>query len=291
VEVRYSGEPIGEIAVAKAAGERMSADEDVLLAAMVGQAGLAFNNARLAIELEARLHELSMQADELQASRQRIVTAREGQRQRVVQIIHDLVEVRLETARGTIEGIADLLPGRADEAAERVETVLVECGAALDDLRTLARGIFPAVLADQGLLAAVHTHVMQAQLPIGIEIDGEGARHRFSPDAEANVYFCVVQALANAGAYAPSSSVVVRLAEEDSRLAFSVADDGPGVDQRRLLTGADIRDMRDRLEALGGSLEARSSVGRGTVISGWVPLAGVGPALVAVSVGVPAAVS
>jgi signal transduction histidine kinase len=271
VEVRYRGQPVGEIAVLKAAGERLRPDEEVVLNAMAGQAGLAFNNARLAIELEARLQEISAQADELRASRQRIVTARQGQRQRVVQIIHDQVELRLEAARLAVDGIERLLPDGADEAADWVERLLLECGEALDSLRTLARGIFPAVLADQGLVPALQTHAVQAGLPVTVDIEADEACGRFDADAEANVYFCVVQALANAGAYAPASNVVVRLRAANGRLEFSVADDGPGAEQRTLSEGADIRDMRDRLEAIGGALEVVSFLGQGTAVSGWVP--------------------
>jgi signal transduction histidine kinase len=292
VEVRYRGEPVGEIAVVKAVGERLRPEEDVLLNAMAGQAGLAFNNARLAIELEARLQELSAQADELRASRQRIVTARQGQRQRVVQIIHDQVEIRLEAAGRALDGIQLLLPDDTDEAADWVERVLLECGVALDSLRALARGIFPAVLADQGLVPAVRAHAVQAQLPVTIDIEADGASGRFDAEAEANVYFCVVQALANAGAYAPGSHVVVRLSVADDRLAFSVADDGPGAEERRLIAGADIRDMRDRLDAIGGALEVLSVLGRGTVVSGWVPAErGACREAVTVSVGGPPPVS
>jgi signal transduction histidine kinase len=273
VEVRYRGEAVGELAVASATGQRLGHDDEVLLNAMAGQAGLAFNNARLAMQLEARLQEISAQAEDLRASRQRIVTARQTQRQRVVQIIHDQVEVRLEAIRRDIEGIEALLPESTEEAAHWVEAVLGECGQALDSLRALARGIFPAVLADQGLLPALQTHAVQAKLPLTVHIDGDAAPGRFDPEAEANVYFCVVQALANAGAYAPNCTVVVRLTAEFDRVAFSVVDDGPGADQSRISAGADIRDMRDRLEAIGGALHVLSSVGHGTVVSGWVPLA------------------
>jgi signal transduction histidine kinase len=83
--------------------------------------------------------------------------------------------------------------------------------------------------------------------------------------------------LANAGAYAPGSSVVVQVCAEAGRLRFSVADDGPGTDPRRLQAGSDVRDMRDRVEAVGGELDATTAPGKGTIISGSVPAQALSP--------------
>jgi signal transduction histidine kinase len=269
VSVSYRGQPVGEIAVAKAPGERVTPDDDALLSSLAAQAGLAFNNARLTIELQARLHEISAQAADLRASRQRIVTAREVQRQRVVQLIHERVETRLEAADFQLEQVVRLLPDDREGALACLDGLMEHCGESLDALRDLARGIFPAVLADQGVLPALHAYVLQAGLPVDIDIDGQ--HDRFDPNAEASAYFCVVQALANAGTYASGSRVSVTLSATIDRLVFSVSDDGPGADPARLARGADIQDMRDRVEAVGGVFEATSAPGQGTVVSGWVP--------------------
>ncbi len=269
VEVVYGGRPVGQIAVAKGPGERLLPAEEGLLTSLASQAGLAFNNARLAIELQDRLTEVSGQAADLRASRQRIVTAREVLRQRVVQLIHERVETHLESADHQLERAELLLPDHPEQALECFDSLLAEGGESLDALRDLARGIFPAVLADQGVMPALHAHLMQVQLPV--EVDLEGWEERFEPDAEASVYFCVVQALANAGTYAVGSRVVVRLTASDDRLEFSVVDDGPGVEQAVLSAGADIQDMRDRVDAVGGEFIAQSAPGEGTVVSGWVP--------------------
>jgi signal transduction histidine kinase len=270
--VSYDGEAIGQIAVATARGEHLRPDEEELLAAIAAQAGLAVNNARLAIELQARLEEISAQAAELQASRQRIVTARQGQRQRVVQLIHDRVEVRLDHASRMLDELAPLLERDPERAVELCDVLADECGEALDALRDLAHGIFPAILADQGVVGALDAYVLQAGLPIDVRIDAIGTTARYDPQAEATVYFCIIQALANAGTYAPESTVLVRIVVEAGQLHFSVVDDGPGADPLRLQAGADIRDMRDRVEAIGGELHATSTPG-GTVIAGFVPVA------------------
>ena len=269
VTVSYRDEPVGEIAVAKAPGERLTAADDALLNSLALQAGLAFNNARLTIELQARLQKISVQAADLSASRQRIVTARQVQRQRVVQLIHDRVETRLEAADAQLEQVGRLLPDDPAPALDCFDALMEQCGESLDALRDLARGIFPAVLTDQGVTPALHAYVLQARLPVTIDLDG--GHERFDGRAEASIYFCVVQALENAGTYASGSRVSVTLAASVDRLAFSVADDGPGVDSTRLVQGADIQDMRDRVEAVGGEFEARSTLGRGTTVVGWVP--------------------
>ncbi|MBA2439803.1 MAG: hypothetical protein H0V50_03915 [Thermoleophilaceae bacterium] len=260
---------MGEIAVAKRAGERLTPAEDGLLTSLAAQAGLAFNNARLTIELQDRLQYMSAQAADLHASRQRIVTARQVERQRVVQIIHDRVETHLQTADSLIGQVQLLLPADQEQALDCFDTLLAEGAESLAALRDLARGIFPAILADQGVMPALNAHVLQARLPVDVDI--QAWHERFEPNAETSVYFCVVRALANAGAYASGSHVTVRLTASDHRLEFSIADDGPGVDPARLTQGADIQDMRDRVEAVGGEFDAFSMLGQGTVVSGWVP--------------------
>ncbi len=270
--VTYHGETVGEIAVATVHGERLRPEAKALLSALAGQAGLAVNNARLSLQLEARLREISGQAAELRASRQRIVTARQAQRQRVVQIIHDRVEIRLDRAAEMLDELEPLLGSDVDRSCERIDTLVTECGDALGALRELARGIFPAILADRGLAAALDAYVLQADMAnVDVCLDGVDATNRCDPQAEVIVYFCVIQALANVDAYAAGSSVVVRVRAEMGRVSFSVADDGPGTEPERLHAGGDVRDMRDRVEAVGGELHATTTLGSGTVISGSVP--------------------
>src|SRR5207302_4628921 len=157
-------------------------------------------------------------------------------------------ETRLEGADAQLEEVERILPAAGDRAVECFDELLERCGESLDALRALARGIFPPVLTDQGVVPALQAHALQAGLPVEIVIEGHPGR--FDPNAEASVYFCVAQALANAGTYASGSHVTVRLTAAVDQLAFSVVDDGPGVDPTRLARGADIQDMRDRVEAI-----------------------------------------
>jgi signal transduction histidine kinase len=170
-----------------------------------------------------------------------------------------------------LDELAPLLANDPERALELSDELLAECGQALEALRELARGIFPAILADQGVVSALEAYVLQARLPIDVAVATD-VTDRYDQHAEATVYFCVIQALANAGAYAPESNVVVRIGAERGQLSFSVTDDGPGTDAQRLHAGADIGDMRDRVEAIGGEFTATSAPGAGTVVSGSVPI-------------------
>jgi signal transduction histidine kinase len=272
VPVRYRDEEVGRISIATVHGERLRPEAEQLLVALAGQAGIAVHNARLTIELEARLREISAQADELRASRHRIVSARQAQRQRVAELIHSRVEARLEHASDMLDVLEPMLASDVERAVEQIDRLVEECGGALDALRDLARGIFPAILGDQGLGPALDAYVRRADLKtVDVGWGGLDGTCRHDPQAEATVYFCVIQALGNAIEYAPSSDVVVRVCAEPGRLTFSVSDDGPGADPIRLRDGNDIRDMRDRVEAVGGDFHATTSIGTGTVISGAVP--------------------
>jgi signal transduction histidine kinase len=218
VVVVHRGVPVGEIAVAKPPGEKLTPAEHRLLTSLVAQAGVAFNNAGLTVELEDRLQEMTEQTADLRASRQRIVTARQGQRQRVVQLIQERVETHLEHVDAGLDQVQSLLPDRGEEALVHFDHLLGEGQAGLDALRDLARGIFPAVLADQGVLPALQAYVLQARLPVEVEL--LGMPERYEANAEAAAYFCVVQALNNAGAYAPGSDVTVRLEASGDGLEF-----------------------------------------------------------------------
>jgi signal transduction histidine kinase len=172
-----------------------------------------------------------------------------------------------------------LLDGAADDPAEiRELTADLRSGlrAALDDLRALARGIYPPVLADQGLRAALHAQADRAPMPVLVEADGIG---RFSRETEATLYFCILEALQNVAKYAQASLTTVTLAEADGRLAFSVADDGAGFDPATAVHGSGLQGMGDRLSAVGGELAVTSAPGRGTTVSGSVPVAALIPAM------------
>jgi signal transduction histidine kinase len=139
----------------------------------------------------------------------------------------------------------------------------------LENLRDLARGIYPPLLADQGLAAALDSQARKSAVSVTLESDGIG---RYDQEHEAAIYFCALEALQNVAKYASATSVSIRLAERDGRLTFEVTDDGSGFDPKETGYGTGLQGMADRLAALEGALEVRSSPGAGTTVVGSVPV-------------------
>jgi signal transduction histidine kinase len=167
--------------------------------------------------------------------------------------------------------LADQLVERDPRGArELLGSLQVDATAALEDLRDLARGIYPPLLADQGLGAALQAQARKSLMPVAFEIEGIG---RYSQEIESAVYFSCLEALQNVAKYANASSVTISLARSDGQLSFSVADDGVGFDPRSTTQGTGLRGIEDRLDALGGTVRIESAMGTGTRVGGSVPIA------------------
>jgi signal transduction histidine kinase len=262
VAVRYGDELLGAITLQKPRNEPVSATEDKLLEHLASQAGLVLRNVRLTAELHARI-------DDLRASRRRLVQAQDTERQRIERNLHDGAQqqlVALNVQLTLLEDAADD-PGEVREITGELRAGL---RAALDDLRALARGIYPPLLADQGLSAALHAQAGKAPLPVEIEADGIG---RYPREAEAAAYFCILEALQNVAKYARASRATVALSCPDRHLGFTVTDDGDGFDPAKATHGTGLQGMADRLAAVGGTLRVDSAPGAGTTISGTLPVA------------------
>ncbi len=260
--VRHQGEVLGALSVSKRPGENLTPAEDKLMTDLGSQAGLILHNAGLTEQLLARLAEL-------RASRQRIVAAQDDQRRRIERDIHD-------GAQQQLMGIAAMLAqaetaAGQDEERERalVARLRAETRSALETLRELARGIYPPLLADQGLAAAVSAQAGKAAGPVELDASGVG---RYPEEIETAVYFCCVEALQNAARHASGATVLVRLSGSDGEISFAVQDDGPGFDSGSVPASSGLEHMRDRLAALGGVIEIDSRAGRGTTVAGRVPL-------------------
>ena len=141
--------------------------------------------------------------------------------------------------------------------------------ATIQELRELAHGIYPPLLADNGLAEALRAAAARAPVPVTVSADGIG---RYSQGVETAVYFCCLEALQNAAKHAPEATVRLRLWEESGGLLFSVSDDGPGFDAARARSGHGFVNMSDRLGAIGGTVRWESQPGQGSTISGSVPV-------------------
>jgi signal transduction histidine kinase len=140
---------------------------------------------------------------------------------------------------------------------------------AIEALRALAHGIYPPLLAELGLAAAIEAHARKAPIEVAVESDDIV---RYSEATEAALYFCCLEALQNVTKYAEASRAVVRLAQSDGRLTLAVSDDGTGFDPAAAVNGAGLQNMSDRVEALGGVLSIVSAPGKGTTVIASLPL-------------------
>ncbi|HEX2030527.1 MAG TPA: histidine kinase [Actinomycetota bacterium] len=253
--VRHQGELLGALSVLPRAGEELTPTQESLLSDLAGQAGLVLRNVRL--------------IEELRASRKRLVAAQDEERRRLERNIHDGAQQQLVALAVKLRLVETTAARDPEKAATMAGQVKAELQAALEDLRDLARGIYPPLLADKGLPAALEAQARKSALPVEVHPDGVG---RYPPEAEAAVYFCVLEALQNAAKYAEASRIDVRLEAADGELRFKVADDGRGFDPATTPLGSGLRNMADRLEALGGSLQIGSAVGGGTTVGGRIPV-------------------
>jgi signal transduction histidine kinase len=255
VPVRHLGEVLGALSIRKRPGEPVSATERALVDDLAAQAGLVLRNVRL--------------IEELRASRRRIVAAQDERAKKLERDIHDGAQQQL-VALAVKQRIAASLVGKDDEKLRTMlEGLQAETTDALENLRDLARGIYPPLLADKGLAEALTAQARKAPIPVHVESDGIG---RYPQEIESALYFCCLEALQNVAKYANATRVEVRLSESADELAFEVQDDGKGFDASSAKRGSGLQGMADRLEAVGGHLEVRSMPGAGTTVTGRVPV-------------------
>jgi signal transduction histidine kinase len=253
--VAYRGEQLGALSVAMPPNEPLTPVGEKLISDLASQAGLVLRNVRL--------------IEELRASRQRLVSAQDEERRRLERNLHDGAQqqlVALAVQLGLAQRLAENESPNVSELLGRLQTQSTE---ALDNLRDLARGIYPPLLADQGLAAALSAQARKAPLPVEVQSDG---LDRYDQEAEAAVYFCCLEALQNVAKYAGATKARVRLTTDAGELSFEVTDDGKGFDSERVHLGSGLQNMADRLAALGGSIEVRSRPGQGTTVLGRLPV-------------------
>src|SRR5439155_20495996 len=259
VAVRHGAELLGALAIQKPPSEPLTPTEETLLEDLAAQAGLVLRNVRLTADLQASL-------EDLRASRRRLVGAQDQERRKIERNLHDGAQqqlVALSVQVGLLERLAQD-PDRVKEMAGRLRGAVQD---ALDDLRDLARGIYPPLLADKGLAAALEAQARRAAVATTVHADGVG---RYPQEVEAAVYFCALEALQNVAKYAEASSASVRLTQRDGDLMFEIEDDGRGFDATLTRRGTGLQGMADRLDAIGGTLTVRSTPGEGTLVTGSI---------------------
>jgi signal transduction histidine kinase len=259
VPVRHGDELLGALSLSKPPNEPLTGTEDSLLQHLASQASLVMRNAQLTAELRATI-------DELLASRRRLVEAQDAERRRIERNLHDGAQQQL-IALAIQLGLLAELADDPDLVRQAIPDLKAQLSAALDDLRALARGIYPPLLAEQGLVMALRAQAARSPVPVVLDADQVG---RYPQDTESTVYFCTLEALQNVAKHAQASAVTVRLSGSSEVLEFSVSDDGAGF-PAGTSHGFGLQGMSDRLAAHGGTLTVRSRPGQGTTITGRLP--------------------
>lgn len=269
VPVRHQGVLLGALSINKRAGELLTPIEEKLLADLAAQAGLVLQSVRLTAELQARLTEISQQAVELRASRQRIVATQDTERRRLERNIHDGAQQNLVALTVKLRLATSLAKRDPERARASVMALESDSDQALETLRALASGIYPPLLREHGLAVAIRAEV--AKMPFSVTLDADHLE-RYPVEVEAAVYFVCLEALQNVTKHARASRVEINLRSSIHELSFEVSDDGAGFDVAREAGGSGLRNMIDRIEGMGGRLKIRSTANGGTRVSGTVPI-------------------
>jgi signal transduction histidine kinase len=245
-------ELLGAITLVERPSDPIIPAKERLIMALAAQAGLVLRNVRL--------------FEDLKASRQRLVTAQDEERRRLERNIHDGAQQRLLSLAVAVGLVRDrasdpVLSAELDKLGE-------ELGVTLNELRELARGMYPAILTEAGLGPALESLVQRASVTARLASVPEG---RLPAPVEATAYFVASEALVNAAKHARASSVTVDARAVNHRLVVEVVDDGVGGAESANGTG--LLGLSDRVAALGGSLRVESPAGMGTRIVAEIPVA------------------
>lgn len=255
---------VGRIECGLKPGRSWTNADDDLLQSLARQAAMAIRGSLLAEQLADRLEELA-------ASRARIVRAQDAERRRIERNIHDGIQqdlVALIANLGVARAQLARDPSVVDESLARLQD---DARSALAELRELARGIHPPVLADRGILEAIEARTARMPLGVGFEVDRNLDGARFPGEVEAAAYFLVCEALTNAAKHSGVQEAKVRITRSDAGLLIEVVDHGRGFDPRRTQR-AGLAGIADRVEAVGGTFQVHSAPGSGTVVRAALPV-------------------
>jgi signal transduction histidine kinase len=256
-EVRESGRPVAAVV-----HDEALRDEPAFIDAAATHALATLENQRLAARTAALLREV-------EDSRARLAASADDERRRLERDLHDGAQQRLVALRLRLGLAEELLARDHARGAELVRQLGPEAEAALEEIRALARGVYPPPLVDHGLAAALRSAALRSPLPVAVIAQAD---RRYPQHIEAAAYFCGLEALQNAAKHATASRVTVLIAEAGGSLRLVVTDDGQGFDPDRVERGAGLTNLEDRARAVGGDVTIESQPGAGTRIEATIPL-------------------
>ncbi|MDQ3987527.1 MAG: hypothetical protein M3280_13645 [Actinomycetota bacterium] len=248
LSITRRGESLGGLAVRKPRNEPVTPKDKDLLEDLRAQAGLGLFNARLVIELQARLEQIEAQAHDLRVSRERIVGAQDDSRKALERDISLGPQRVLEQIYQDLNRAVGQIDSDPEGAAGTLQDVTAQTTSTLESLREIARGIYPPLLADKGLVAALEAHARKNDLPITIDADEATTEHRFGDALEPAAYFCCVEVLSDR----PDVPRTVSISQTTEELRLEITNVRAQIDNERRIA--------DRVEALGGVVKERASV-------------------------------
>ncbi|HJS92692.1 MAG TPA: histidine kinase [Solirubrobacteraceae bacterium] len=225
-----------------------------------------------AVREERARHEGELRGllNDLRAAQRRVAVAGDAERRRIERDLHDGAQQRLMALRLELGLLEERVSDDPKRATEMLRELRLELDEALDELRELAHGLYPPLLASDGLEAALAATARRSAIPVTIDTNGMTRAPR---SIESAAYFCCLEALQNAAKHAgPDARAVIELRMKDGSLRFSVRDDGAGFDPGDMQPGYGLINLRDRLSALGGDASVTSAPGAGTTMTGYIPL-------------------
>jgi signal transduction histidine kinase len=212
----------------------------------------------------------AVRAQDVGPVRRRIL-AEEAERQRIERNLHDGAQQRLIALRVKLGVIQDMLQTESPESAQMLAALDAELEQAIEDIREVAQDLHPRLLADLGLPGALRSAARRSPYHVTVSARGIG---RYPLEVETAVHYCCLEALQNATKHAgPGAPVAIKLHHDDGSLQFEVSDRGRGFEFGDESAGSGLRNMQDRIAAVGGVLSIESEPGAGTKIIGTVPAA------------------
>jgi signal transduction histidine kinase len=252
--------------------DRVLVEEDRrLLGQLAAQAAVAVHERYLSMELANGLEVITRQASELIASRARIAAAQNVERRRIQRDLHDGVQQEVVALAAKLAIVRQRLR-RGEVADETLDELQADLHRHLSQLRDVAHGIHPPVLADRGLLEAIEAQASRMPLAVVIEADAALRGIRYPEPVESAAWYLLAEALTNVVKHAEAQQIVVALAERSGQLVVEVRDDGRGFDPTGP-RGLGLVGLVDRVDIAGGSLQVCSAPGAGTTLHAELPLA------------------
>ncbi|MGH3529985.1 MAG: sensor histidine kinase, partial [Pseudonocardiaceae bacterium] len=280
LSIRAGGEPIGRIAVDRAALAGLHTQRRHLLEDIADSLGAILQLGRLEIELERQLRAALAHAEEIAVSRRQAVSEMDSERRTIERNLHDGAQhhlVSLRMALGLVEH--ELACGQFDQARDRLGQLATQIDTAETVLADTASGVSSILLSERGLVAALNAELSGAHPPIVVTSPDALSDVRFPSEVETAVYFCCLEAVNNARKHAPGAAVTVGVCEVQDTLRFTVRDKGPGFISQTNGAGSGpgpggrgLRNVTARITAVSGKILIRSVPGVGTTIEGSVPL-------------------